>query len=80
MVANFNFSGPDSPPAYDTYRQMALRNLEADPFSQIGFGIFLKKELGEKYFLTSANSISLVLYNEIHTAKWIGNFHEKGRQ
>ena len=79
MLARFNFSESDTGPAYDTYRQMALRNLEADPFSQIGFGIFLKKELGDKYFLSSANSISLVLFNEIHTAKWIGSFQDKGK-
>jgi len=77
MLASFNFSAPDTEPAYDTYRQMALRNLEADPFSQIGFGLFLKQELGVKYFLSTSNSISLVLFNEIHTAKWIGTFQEK---
>lgn len=48
-----------------TYRQMALRSFESDPFGQVGYGIFLKQDLALKYFLTSSNVISLVLFNEV---------------
>lgn len=72
MLSYFNFTETESVSAYETYRQMALRNFESDPFGQVGYGIFLRGELAEKYFLTSSNVISLVLFNEIHTAKWSG--------
>ena len=78
MLAYFNFSIPDSAAAYDIYMQMALRNLEADPLGQVGYGVFLRKSLAEKFFVTSSNAISLVLFNEIHTAKWHGGFPSQG--
>lgn len=71
MLTNFNSTQNEFDPSFNMYRQMALRNLEADPFSQVGFGLFIRKELGEKFYLSTANTISLVLFNEIHTAKWI---------
>ncbi|CAG7729366.1 unnamed protein product [Allacma fusca] len=74
MLAFFNFSIPESATSYDIYLQMALRNLEGDPLGQVGFGVFLRRQLAEKYFVTSSNAISLVLFNEIHTAKWHGGF------
>lgn len=55
-----------------------LGTFEADPFNQVGFGLFLRPELAEKFFLTSSNAISLVLFNEIHTAKWHGGYHTQG--
>lgn len=65
MLGYFNFTDSESSQAYETYLQMALRNFEADPFGQVGFGVFLKYELAEKFFLTSSNVISLVLFNEV---------------
>lgn len=77
MLTYFNFNSPNTSRDYDTYRQVALRSLESDAFGQVGFGIILKPQLAEKYYLSSTkNSISLVLFNEIHTAKWSGGFLE----
>jgi len=78
MLGYFNFSDPDSASAYDTYLQMALRKFEGDPFSQVGFGLFLNADLAQKFFLSSSHAISLVLFNEIHTAKWQGGYHAQG--
>jgi hypothetical protein len=79
MMGYFNFSDAQSAAAYETYLNMALRNFEADPFGQVGFAVFLRPDLAEKYFLTSSNVISLVLFNEIHTAKWTGSHLNSGK-
>lgn len=73
MLGYFNFTRDSDIRDYETYRQMALRSYETDPFGQIGYGMFLRDDLAIKYFLTSSNVISLVLFNEIHTAKWSGD-------
>jgi len=78
LLTSINSTELDFDPSFNMYRQMALRNLEADPFSQVGFGLFIKRELGEKFYLATGKTISLVLFNEIHTAKWIPP--EKGRK
>jgi len=78
MVGYFNFSDPQSAFAYETYLHMALRNFESDPFGQVGYGVVLRRDLAEKYFLTSSSVISLVLFNEIHTAKWTGSHFDQG--
>jgi len=51
---------------------------EGDPFSQVGFGLFLNANLAQTFILSSSPAISLVLFNEIHTAKWQGGYHAQG--